>query len=106
MADKKTDSSSTPLSDDQVIPSKGGLSAKSKTTSHPAGAEPTLDTLFHRTDLRFCCASKMPTEGEVREVEGYRDSKQSLVKRRTVAFPDHTVLLSYYLLDGVSPFRI
>jgi len=52
MADKKTDSSSTPLSDDPANPTKG-LSAKSKTASHPAGAEPGLDTLFHRTSLRF-----------------------------------------------------
>ncbi len=48
MADTKTDSSSTPLSDDPAIPTKG-LSAKPNTASHPAGAEPALDTLFHRT---------------------------------------------------------
>ena len=48
MADTKTDSSSTPLSDDPVIPTKG-LSAKRSTASHLAGAEPGLDTLFHRT---------------------------------------------------------
>ncbi len=66
MVDTKTDSSSTPLSDDPANPTKG-LSAKSKTASHPAGAEPTLDTLFHRTSLRFCCASKMWTAGEARE---------------------------------------
>ena len=52
MADTKTDSSSTPLSDELANPTKG-LSAKPKTASHPAGAEPGLDTLFHRTDLRF-----------------------------------------------------
>ena len=48
MADAKTDSSSTPLSDDPANPTKG-LSAKPNTASHPAGAEPALDTLFHRT---------------------------------------------------------
>jgi len=48
MADTKTDSSSTPLSDDPANPTKG-LSAKPNTASHPAGAEPALDTLFHRT---------------------------------------------------------
>ena len=53
MADTKTDSSSTPLSDNPVIPTKGGLSAKPNTASQPAGAEPALDTLFHRTSLRF-----------------------------------------------------
>ncbi len=53
MADKKTDSSSTPLPDDPVIPAKRGLSAKPIQASHPAGAEPGLDTLFHRTSLRF-----------------------------------------------------
>ena len=52
MADTKTDSSSTPLSDDPANPTKG-LSAKPNTASHPAGAEPALDTLFHRTSLRF-----------------------------------------------------
>jgi len=52
MEDKKTDLSNTPLSNDPANPTKG-LSAKSKTASHPAGAEPGLDTLFHRTDLRF-----------------------------------------------------
>ena len=48
MADAKTDSSSTPLSDDPANPTKG-LSAKPNAASHPAGAEPALDTLFHRT---------------------------------------------------------
>ena len=48
MADTKTDSSSIPLSDDPANPTKG-LSAKPNTASHPAGAEPALDTLFHRT---------------------------------------------------------
>ena len=57
MADTKTDSSSTPLSDDPANPTKG-LSAKPNTASHPAGAEPALDTLFHRTSPRFCSASK------------------------------------------------
>ncbi len=52
MADTKTDSYSTPLSDDPVNPTKGGLSAKPNTASQPAGAEPGLDTLFHRTDMR------------------------------------------------------
>ena len=50
MADTKTDSSSIPLSDDPANPTKG-LSAKPNTASHPAGAEPALDTLFHRTRL-------------------------------------------------------
>ena len=63
MADAKTDSSSTPLSDDPDNPTKG-LSAKCTTASHPAGAEPGLDTLFHRTvreavssrDVRPACS--------------------------------------------------
>ena len=80
MADKKTDSSSTPLSDDQVIPSKGGLSAKSKTASHPARAEPTLDTLFHRTSLRFCFAANVVTAGEAREPDVYRDCSNRLLE--------------------------
>ena len=67
MADTKTDSSSTPLSDDPVIPTKG-LSAKRSTASHLAGADPGLDTLFHRTSLRFCCAAKMVTASEAREL--------------------------------------
>ena len=66
MADAKTDSSSTPLSDDPDNPTKG-LSAKRNAASHPAGAEPALDTLFHRTSLRFCCAAKMVTASEARE---------------------------------------
>lgn len=49
MADKKTGSSTSPLSDDPANPTNGGLSAKPKTASHPAGAEPDLDTRFHRT---------------------------------------------------------
>ena len=49
MAKKKTDSSNSPRSDDPVHPTKGGLSAKPITASYPAGAEPGLDTRFHRT---------------------------------------------------------
>ena len=49
MADKKTDSSRSPLSDDPANPTNGGLSAKPITASYPAGAEPGLDTRFHRT---------------------------------------------------------
>jgi len=49
MADKKTDPSRSPLSDDPAIPTKGGLSAKPNAASDPAGAEPRLDTRFHRT---------------------------------------------------------
>ena len=79
MADTKTDSSSTPLSDDPVIPTKGGLSAKPNTASHPAGAEPALDTLFHRTSLRFCCAPKMVTAGEVREPPSFHASGKRLI---------------------------
>ena len=56
MADTKTGPPSTPLSDDPVIPTNGRLSAKSKTASHPAGAEPALDTLFHRTSRRLTSA--------------------------------------------------
>ena len=52
MADTKTDSSSITPSDDPAHPTTG-LSAKPNTASHPAGAEPTLDTLFHRTILRI-----------------------------------------------------
>ena len=92
MADTKTDSSSTPLSDDPVIPSKGGLSAKSKTASHPAGAEPTLDTLFHRTDLHFCCAPNVVTAGEAREPEVYRDCSNRLLCGRISQCP--TLVLS------------
>ncbi len=73
MADTKTDSSSTPLSDDPANPTKG-LSAKRITASHPAGAEPALDTLFHRTSLRFCCAANVVTASEAREPHVYRDS--------------------------------
>ncbi len=67
MADTKTDSSSTPLSDDPANPTKG-LSAKPNTASHPAGAEPALDTLFHRTDLHFCCGATMPTAIALRKL--------------------------------------
>ncbi len=67
MADTKTDASSTPLSDDLANPTNGGLSAKLNTASLPAGAQPGLDTLFHRTDLRFYCTSKMPTASGARE---------------------------------------
>ena len=49
MANKKTDSSNSPRSDDPVHPTKGGLSAKPITASATAGAEPRLDTRFHRT---------------------------------------------------------
>ena len=49
MADNKTDASAAPLSDDPAIPTKGGLSAKPKSASQAAGAEPGLDTRFHRT---------------------------------------------------------
>ena len=73
MADTKTDSSSTPLPDDPVIPAKRRLSAKPNTASQTAGAEPGLDTLFHRTNLRFCCASNLPTASEARDPDGYRD---------------------------------
>jgi hypothetical protein len=73
MADTKTDASSTPLSDDLANPTSGGLSAKPNTASHPAGAEPGLDTLFHRTSLRFCCAANVVTASEAREPDGCRD---------------------------------
>jgi hypothetical protein len=49
MADKKTDASTAPRSDDPANPTKGGLSAKTNTASRSAGAEPCLDTRFHRT---------------------------------------------------------
>ena len=49
MANNKTDSSNSPRSDDPVHPTKGGLSAKPITASTTAGAEPRLDTRFHRT---------------------------------------------------------
>ena len=49
MANKKTDSSASLRSDDPANPSKRGLSAKPKAASLPAGAEPRLDTRFHRT---------------------------------------------------------
>ena len=83
MADAKTDSSSTPLPDDPANPTKG-LSAKRTTASHPAGAEPGLDTLFHRTSLRFCCASKMWTASEAREPDAYREGSNRLLGRRKV----------------------
>ena len=69
MADAKTDSSSTPLSDDPANPTKG-LSAKPNAASHPAGAEPALDTLFHRTSLRCCCASNVAGRSPKLQVEG------------------------------------
>jgi len=47
MADKKTDPSRPPHSDDPAIPTKGGLSAMPIAASEPAGAEPRLDTRFH-----------------------------------------------------------
>jgi len=80
MEDKKTDLSNTPLSDDLANPTKG-LSAKSKTASHPAGAEPGLDTLFHRTSLRFCCAANVVTVSEAREPDAYRASSNRLLER-------------------------
>ena len=49
MADNKTDASNSQLSDELGNPTKGGLSAKPKPASQPAGAEPRLDTRFHRT---------------------------------------------------------
>ncbi len=78
MADTKTDSSSTPLSDDPANPTKG-LSAKPNTASHPAGAEPALDTLFHRTSLRFCCAANVVTASAAREPGAYRDCSNRLL---------------------------
>ncbi len=64
MVDTKTDSSSTPLSDDPVIPTKG-LSAKPITASYPAGAEPGLDTLFHRTSRDSTARQNMLSVSEV-----------------------------------------
>ena len=84
MADTKTDSPSTPLSDVPANPTKG-LSAKPNTASHPAGAEPALDTLFHRTDLRFYCASKMSTASVAREPDGFRDCSNRLLGSRVDA---------------------
>ncbi len=81
MADTRTDASSTPLSDDLANPTNGGLSAKLNTASLPAGAEPRLDTLFHRTDLRFCCAANVVTASEAREPDVYRDSSNRLLGR-------------------------
>jgi hypothetical protein len=49
MADKKTDASTARRSGDPACPTKGGLSAKTNTASRSAGAEPCLDTRFHRT---------------------------------------------------------
>jgi hypothetical protein len=49
MADKKTDVSTAPTSGDPARPNKRGLSAKSDSGPHSAGAEPGLDTRFHRT---------------------------------------------------------
>ncbi len=80
MADTKTDSSSTPLSDDPANPTNGGLSAKLITSSHPAGAEPGLDTLFHRTSLRFCCAANVVTASVAREPVAYRDCSNRLLR--------------------------
>ncbi len=75
MADTKTDSSSTPLSDDPANPTKG-LSAKPNTASHPAGAEPALDTLFHRTSrdglLRGQSGHRAPQARAARTVEWAR----------------------------------
>ncbi len=83
MVDTKTDSSSIPLSDDRANPTKG-LSAKRSTASHPAGAEPGLDTLFHRTSLRFCCAANVVTASVAREVDGGRDCSNRLLGRARV----------------------
>ena len=91
MADTKTDSSSIPLSDDPANPTKG-LSAKPNTASHPAGAEPALDTLLHRTSLRFCCAANVVTAGEAREPDAYRDSSNRLLcSPRTIKSISHAV---------------
>ena len=79
MADAKTDAPSTPLSDDLDNPTNGGLSAKPNTASLPAGAEPGLDTLFHRTSLRFCCAAKVVTASEAREPDVYCDCSNRLL---------------------------
>ncbi len=67
MADVKTDSSSTPLSDDPVHPTNGGLSAKLILASHPHGAEPALDTLFHRTSRDSTARQTLHTERGRRE---------------------------------------
>ena len=56
-----------PLSDDPVIPTKG-LSAKRSTASHLAGRSPVLTLSFIETSLRFCCAAKMVTASEAREL--------------------------------------
>ncbi len=81
MANKKTDSSNSPRSDDPAHPTKGGLSAKPKTASEPAGAEPRLDTRFHRTSLRFCCAANVVTASEAREPDVCRDCSNRLLER-------------------------
>ncbi len=81
MVDTKTDSSSIPLSDDPANPTKG-LSAKRTPVSHPAGAEPALDTLFHRTSLRFCCAANVVTASVAREPDVYRDCSNRLLDGR------------------------
>jgi hypothetical protein len=49
MAHNMTDASASLNSDDPASPSKRGLSAKPIAASLPAGAEPRLDTRFHRT---------------------------------------------------------
>ena len=84
MADTKTDSSSTPLSDDPANSTKE-LSAKPNAASHPAGAEPALDTLFHRTSLRFCCAANVVTASEARELDAYRDCSNRLLDRTAIS---------------------
>ena len=70
MADTKTDASSTPLSDDPVFPTNGGLSAKAITASHPAGAEPALDTLFQNVSRFYCAANVVTRAGRRKAKEG------------------------------------
>ena len=84
MADHETDTPNTPLTDDPAI--NKGLSAKHSTASHPARAEPGLDTLFHRTDSRFCCTARLQTRGASRRrvaryLFGNPCQQQSFVRR-------------------------
>ena len=88
MADTKTDSSSTPLPDDPVIPAKRRLSAKPNTASQTAGAEPGLDTLFHRT-----VSTSNDHLEEVKAILDGKDTEAILVDDNEVADDEEFVAL-------------
>ena len=87
MANKKTDSSNSPRSDDPVHPTKGGLSAKPITASATAGAEPRLDTRFHRTS-RDSSAPNLAASPEEREPTSRGRERVAPSTRRRVGLPE------------------